>query len=562
MNFIHQNSVQLRRLHLYPVRRRWLALLLAVGGWLAASTAFAAETWTALTNTAPGQVSLMRLLSDGTVLCQQSNSTNWFRLTPDANGSYVNGTWTTLAPMHDSRLYFSSQLLRDGRVFVAGAEYGSGTNTAEVYQPTNNTWTSTPAPGKVISDASTEVLPDGNVLVAPVEAGNSLDTLIYNVVSNSWSAGPTLLVSQNEASWVKLPDDSILTIDKASTTSERFIPALNQWIADCTVPVNLYNNSADLGPGFLLPNGKVFFLGGTNKTALYTPTGSTNSGTWIAGPDIPNNLDAADAPAAMMANGKILCAFGQNGPSSFYEYDSVSNAFFQVSSPTGGSNYVNSTFVLTMLDLPDGSVLLASFNNQLYAYTPDGAALTNGKPFIQSVTQNLDGSYHVTGTLFNGLSEGAAFGDDWQMNTDYPIARLTNSAGAVFYCRTFNWSSTSVMTGTNLLATEMTLPAGLPPDVYALSISANGISSDPFTLTILNLAPTNIVAVVSGTNLNISWPADQLGWRLLIQTNNLANGVSRNSNDWAAVAGSASTNQITVPILRGQPTEFYRLIFP
>jgi hypothetical protein len=67
---------------------------------------------------------------------------------------------------------------------------------------------------------------------------------------------------------------------------------------------------------------------------------------------------------------------------------------------------------------------------------------------------------------------------------------------------------------------------------------------------------------MSGNNLNLSWSADHIGWRLLVQTNNLAAGVSRNTNDWAAVAGLAATNQISIPIDRTKRAGFYRLIYP
>jgi hypothetical protein len=289
----------------------------------------------------------------------------------------------------------------------------------------------------------------------------------------------------------------------------------------------------------------------------------------VLGPDIPNNFGANDAPSAMMVNGKILCAFGTNtdqvAPTYFYEYDYLSNAFTLVTNnPYGGTNFNAATFTETMLDLPDGTVLFAFYDPQLWIYKPDGSAITNGKPVIKSVTKNPDGSYHVTGTLFDGISEGAVYGDDWQMNSDYPIARLTNSAGAVQYCRTYNWSSSSVMTGTNIMTTEMTLPTGITSGTYPLVISANGISSDPFTLMVssVNTTPTNILASLSGTNLTLSWPADHTGWRLLMQTNNLANGISLNTNDWGAVPNSASTNLVTIPINPAAPTEFYRLIYP
>jgi hypothetical protein len=545
------------------------ALFLPACALLVPGLAHTAGTWSPLANTAPDSIGLMLLLSDGTVLCQQYSNTNWYRLTPDTNGSYVNGTWTTLAPMHDSRLYFASQVLRDGRVLVTGGEYGSVTNnhSSEIYQPTNNTWTLTPDIGVFVSDGDSEVLPNGNVMVQPVN--DSLGTRIFNIISNTWSVSPSLLKDQNEATWVKLPDDSILSIDDNSTTSERFIPSLNQWIADATVPVNLYNYKSELGGGYLLPNGKVFYIGATNQTAIYTPTGTTNAGSWILGPVIPNNFGANDAPSAMMANGKILCALGTNtdqvAPTYFYEYDYIANSFTQVSGPSGGLTDDNPTFVELMLDLPDGTVLYTDSNSQLYVYTPDGAAVTNGKPAIKSVTRNADGSYHVTGTLFDGISEGAVYGDDWQMNTDYPIARITNSTGAVQYCRTFNWSSSSVMTGTNLMTTEMTVPAGLTNGSYPLVITANGISSDPFNLVIgstTNITPVSLASTVIGTNLNLSWPLNQTGWRLLAQTNHLSTGVSRNTNDWGTVANSSSTNFVSIGLDRTKPGGYYRLVYP
>ena len=63
-------------------------------------------------------------------------------------------------------------------------------------------------------------------------------------------------------------------------------------------------------------------------------------------------------------------------------------------------------------------------------------------------------------------------------------------------------------------------------------------------------------------NLNLTWSADCTGWRLLEQTDQLASGISTNLNDWATVAGSAATNQITIPLDQAKPTTFYRLRYP
>ena len=78
----------------------------------------------------------------------------------------------------------------------------------------------------------------------------------------------------------------------------------------------------------------------------------------------------------------------------------------------------------------------------------------------------------------------------------------------------------------------------------------------------VNQGPTNIIFGVSGGKLNLSWPSDHTGWRLLVQTNNLAAGVSANTNDWMTVAGSSATNQMSLPLDVTKPTEFYQLVYP
>ena len=223
--------------------RFWLgdgrfACLMVIVLALLSNVAKGAGTWLALTNLAPDILDTMLLLPDGTVMATSGSSgpngvgNAWYRLTPDTNGSYVNGTWTTLAPMHDTRLYYSSQVLRDGRVLVAGGEYGTGGNAGEVYDPQSNTWTETPSPGQhSLSDSISEILPNGDVLISPVAPAIYDGTLIYSVVSNAWFPGGLLFNDsygdQDEASWVKLPDDSILTIGPFDTSSQRYIPALN-----------------------------------------------------------------------------------------------------------------------------------------------------------------------------------------------------------------------------------------------------------------------------------------------------------------------------------------------
>src|SRR5690242_5066821 len=108
-------------------------------------------TWTALANPFPADgATNMLLLSDGTVMVHAGAgfaSNAWFRLSPDATGGYVNGTWSKLPAMSLARYAFTSDVLPDGRVFVMGGEYSgpnsnlNTTNTGEIYDPVANTWT-------------------------------------------------------------------------------------------------------------------------------------------------------------------------------------------------------------------------------------------------------------------------------------------------------------------------------------------------------------------------------------------------------------------------------------
>jgi hypothetical protein len=81
-------------------------------------------------------------------------------------------------------------------------------------------------------------------------------------------------------------------------------------------------------------------------------------------------------------------------------------------------------------------------------------------------------------------------------------------------------------------------------------------------ISVVSTMPTNLFWRVSGTNLTLSWPSDHTGWRLLMQTNHLAQGVSSNTNDWGMVANSQQTNQIVLPADPSLPAEFYRLAYP
>jgi hypothetical protein len=488
-------------------------------------------TWTTLANPFPAAAfgaQMLLLLSDGTVMVQggaDTSSTAWYKLTPDATGGYITGTWSPLASMHVGRLAYASNVLPDGRVFVMGGEYsGPGralnlTNTGENYDPVANTWTNIANfPQPVYGDASSEVLPDGQIL-----AGYKLgpQTYLYDPATDTWSATGSKLHDDpsREETWVKLPDNSILSYDITSSIvtgtghAQRYVPSLGEWVDAGTVPVLLSTASVpgdstghEIGPALLLPDGRAFFLGATGNTAFYTPPANpTDPGSWTAGPPIPDGLASNDAGGAMLPNGDVLfVATDEAGnPAAVFEFNPTTNTYTDVTP----QNNFPLNYGAVMLVLPTGQVMMTDFTRQIDVFTPDGAPNPTWQPTISSITDNGNNTFTLTGTQLNGLSEGASFGDDAEMATNYPIIRLTDANGNVSFARTFNWNSTGVATGSTPESADFTLPAADAPGPYLVSVIANGIASTPVLDVLTGTANTDLTLQVDTNdpgNLDVS----------------------------------------------------------
>lgn len=477
-------------------------------------------SWSNLAATNPGlfgsQVGqAMMLLSDGTVAIQKgadAPTRTWFRLTPNANGSYVNGTWSTMAGMNEGRLFFTTALLPDGRIFAVGGEYsdlpGAGeVNTAEIYDPLTNVWTRLPnVPTAEIGDSQIEVLPSGNVLVSSLVTS---ETFIYNPTTNTWSNGPNKLRGDigSEESWVKLSDGSILSYDVWSSINtgvfhaQRYVPSLNAWVdasgVNAANPPSLLSRGSEgfeLGPALRLPDGRVMFFGTEGHTAFYSET----TGLWSAGPNEPTvggvQYVSTDSPGAILPNGKILITLSPiwtpgnsfPAPTHIFEFDPAANAYTDV---TPGGSINNNAFFMNMLMLPTGQVLMANSNNAGFKiYTPDGAPQDAWRPVINSIVDNGNGTYTMAGTQLNGLSEGATYGDDWMSSCNYPIIRFTDFTGKITYARSYNWDSTGVATGAFVEHVTFVLPPGKTLNDYdTVEVIGAGIASLP---RFINIPPT------------------------------------------------------------------------
>ena len=495
---------------------------------LEARQLLAGGTWSQLTNLAPAGLGTMTLLTDGAVMVQGGGvSKNWYKLTPDSTGNYQNGTWSTLASMSLERLYTATNVMKDGRVFVLGGEYSgpSGTanwtNTGEIYNPTTNTWTSIPNhPQTQFGDDPSMLLDDGRIIVGSLTTAN---TYIYNPTTNTWATGPTKLNSDrsDEETWTKLPDGSVLSynIFGSAGSAQRYYPSTNTWVASGSVGVgnNLETSGGkELGPGLMLPDGRLLQIGGNQHNAIYTPgANSSLPGSWAMIGDTPNVAGATaggnDAPGAILPNGIVLYAAGDistsfNPPTQLFEYDYTTNTI--TAAPTlNGPSLTGNAFTTRMLMLPTGQILFNNHgSNRLYLYSPIGGPQNSWRPVITNIQNTTGTTYTLTGTQLNGMSAGASYGDDAEMDTNYPIVRVSDGV-TTKYARTTNWSTTGVQTGSLVETVTFVLPAGINQNNFTVTEIGSGIASNTVSAPSAPSGPTpsNGATGVDRNTLTLDW---------------------------------------------------------
>jgi hypothetical protein len=273
-------------------------VVIVCGAFLLNASTAGAQDWSAAgLNSHRLRASNPLLLTDGTVIAHNACAVDWWRLTPDSRGSYVNGTWSRIAPLPAGYgpLYFSSAVLADGRVIVEGGEYNFcnavWTNQGAIYDPIADTWTAVkpPAGWKTIGDAQGTVLADGTYMLANC---CTTETALFNAKKLTWTAtGAGKATINDEEGWTLLPDGRVLTVDAyvgsylaTGTNSEIYDPSTGVWSSAGSTLVQLWDSypdanraSYETGPAVLRPDGTVFTTGanggphGAGHTSIYTP---------------------------------------------------------------------------------------------------------------------------------------------------------------------------------------------------------------------------------------------------------------------------------------------------
>jgi hypothetical protein len=473
-----------------------LLTLLAWSGFASSQQPASSAKWENLKNKPTFAPDTALQLTDGTVIVHEYETANWWRLTPDNTGSYVDGTWSEIAPMPSDYgpLYFGSAVLADGNVIVEGGEYnfgeGAETNLGAYYNSSTNTWTAVAAPAGwgSIGDSQSVVLPNGTFMLGncgSCDVATEKEQALLDEATLTWTITGTGKADQNsEEGWTLLPSGDVLTVDMDNgTESEVYNPSTGSWSLAGSTVVSIVNKPCyEIGPAVLQPGGTVFATGADANTALY----DTATGTWSAGPEMPNGDGIVDGPAAPLPDGNVLISVAPISPcyangAVFYEYNGTT--YTAEPGPTEASELP--TYVGRLLVLPTGQILYTQAVGSKVAeiYQPVGTYQAAWQPTVTSVAATLTaGSTDnlIQGTQFNGLTQGAMYGDDAQMATNYPLVRIVNAASKnVVYCRTHNHSTMGVATGATVVSTEFDIPSTIETGASELFVVANGIPSKP-----------------------------------------------------------------------------------
>ena len=494
-----------------------------------------------------GGIFNLNLMTDGSVLVEGfavaddgSFGIQEWKLVPNNRGSYVNGTWQRLAdlPAGYGPFAHASAVLPDGRVIYEGGEYNVFNSTfnqvwssdGAIYDPIADNWKSIsppsfftfipgppdlmayfhPAGPLTVGDASSVVLANGTFLLS--NCCNFNDALL-DPKTLTWT--PTGTVGKNdinnEEGWTLLPNGKVLTIDtyvghgvngafifgpypNDPTNSELYNPNNGTWHSAGSTKVSLTDPVFfEMGPAVLRPDGTVFATSDNGNTAIY----NSKTGKWSIGPAFPiiNGLQTInnDVGAALLPNGNVLVSTDTNNPfetppTYFFEFDGkslIQTATIPDAPIVAGVN---------MLVLPTGQILEFDFNTDMEIYTPNNRQFKPAwAPVINKAPKAVKpgGHYVIKGIRFNGMSQSAIEGDDFQEATNYPLVRITNlRTKHVFYCRTHDHSFMGVASNKKV-KTHFDVPKTQELGPSKLEVVANGIPSKPLFITVSRNAADN-----------------------------------------------------------------------
>ena len=301
--------------------------------------------------------------------------------------------------MIDGRSTHSATLLPSGKVLIAGGDgafffsyyYGnSPLNTAELYDPSSGTFSSTGKMAARRSFHTATLLTSGKVLVA---GGGDVTGELFDPATGTFTSTGAMTVGRSSHTATLLTSGKLLIVGGQSVSgdlgsAELYDPGTGAFTATGSMMDARSSHTATL-----LQNGKVLIAGGVKSgtalvsAELYDP----GSGTFASA----GKMSAARAnhTATLLSDGTVLIAGGTTGHASLSTseiYNPATNSF------VAGAPMVKARDSHIAVKLPSGMVLLA------------GGSFNAMESFTAELYDPVTGTFTQTGSMSTGRALGAA----------------------------------------------------------------------------------------------------------------------------------------------------------
>ena len=296
--------------------------------------------------------------------------------------------WTPAPQMPTERVAgHTATLLPDGRLLVAGGvkSEGAGTAAVDLFDPLAAAWTSVAPMNVVRSSHTATLLANGRVLVAggstvssSAATGyvNNASAEIYDPTSNTWTLTPPMSAGRSHHTATLLPDGKVLVVGGENAlylvepTAEVYDPVANTWTATRAAPLTPRSQHT----ATLLPSGLVLIAGGFDivnglltplasaelyDPVLHTTTGSDGNGGTVT--TVTGGLDFTATTAmrsthyghsaTRLADGRVVIVGGNTTQTEAYD---PTTATWTTQGATAATHTSHGAVLL-----PDGRLLVA-----------------------------------------------------------------------------------------------------------------------------------------------------------------------------------------------------------
>ncbi len=329
------------------------------------------------------------------------------------------GSINAIRSMSAKRAAHTATLLPNGKVLIAGGFVGDGggLSSAEVFDPTTNTFTSAENMTAARAGHTATSLPNGKILIAGGYNGNYLGSAeLYDPATGKFTSAGKMVTPRSGHVATLLNDGKVLLVGGVGTgwtflsDAELFDPQTNTFTATGGMMAARESHTATL-----LKDGNVLITGGHKgrrsaitiytSAEIYNPT----SRTFTATGDLTVKRHKHDA--TLLADGRVLIVGGsdeRDGDGAYRNaevFNPLNKTFTAVKNNMNSARYkLQGTAIL----LPNGKVLIAGGANRAEVFDPatNSFSYASGdmgtKRLFATATLLKDGQVLITGGYTDG----------------------------------------------------------------------------------------------------------------------------------------------------------------